>query len=129
MGVCIHFVVGFGGWGAGLCFMGNTNVQGQEQPLQGECHGLENSLIRKPSLLFHLATLMGLNGSNCNDSIPHKLFFFIFFSFFFIDLCKRHEKNGGVAWYIIMINPSQMKPIPCMLSKSLRVHLSSWAWF
>lgn len=56
---------------AGLCFMGNTNAQGQEQPLQEECHGLENSLIRKPSLLFHLPTLMGLNGSNCNDSIPH----------------------------------------------------------
>lgn len=56
--------------------MGNTNAQGQEQPLQEECHGQESSLIRKPSLLFHLATLMGLNGSKCNDSIPHLLLLF-----------------------------------------------------
>lgn len=47
--------------------MGNTSAQEQGQVLQGECHGQENSLMRKPSLLFHLASLMALNGSSYNQ--------------------------------------------------------------
>jgi hypothetical protein len=59
---------------AGLCFMGNTSVQEQEQALQGGYHGPGNLLLRKPSLLSHLASLMGLNGSNYNNSVS--TFFF-----------------------------------------------------
>ena len=48
---------------AGLCIMGNINVQDQELALQGECHGQENLVMKKLSLLSHLASLMDLNGS------------------------------------------------------------------
>lgn len=54
---------------AGLCFMGNTSAQDKEQALRGGYHGPGNLLLRKPSLLFHLASLMGLNGSNSNNSV------------------------------------------------------------
>ena len=49
--------------------MGNTSAQDQELALQGGYHGQGNLLMRKLSLFFHLASLMGPNGSNCNDSI------------------------------------------------------------
>jgi hypothetical protein len=55
--------------------MGNTSAQDQEQALQGGCHGRGSLPMRKPSLLFHLPSLMGLNGSNCNTSLSTILFF------------------------------------------------------
>ena len=47
--------------------MGNTSAQDQERAMQEEWHGQESSLMKKPSLLFHLASLMDLNGSNCDN--------------------------------------------------------------
>jgi len=48
-----------------LFFMDSTSAQDLVQILQGEFHGQENSLMRKLHLFCHLASLMGLNGSNC----------------------------------------------------------------
>lgn len=48
---------------AGQCIMGNTSAVDQGQILQEECHGPENLVMKKLSLLFHLASLMALNGS------------------------------------------------------------------
>lgn len=62
---------------AGLCSMGNTNAQDQELALQEEFHGQENSLMRKLSLLFHLATLMGLNGLKNNNNNISRFFFYL----------------------------------------------------
>lgn len=55
----------------GLCSMDNTNAQDQEQNLQEEWHGRENSLMRKLNPLFHLTSLMALNGSECNSIYLH----------------------------------------------------------
>lgn len=68
-----HFVVVLT-WSAGQCFMGSTNAQDQEQALQGECLGQENSRTRKLSLLFPLAISMALNGSDC-DHFMNKIMF------------------------------------------------------
>lgn len=46
--------------------MDSTNAQGQVLDSLEEYRGLENSLMRKLSLLFPLASLMDLNGLNCN---------------------------------------------------------------
>ena len=65
---------------AGLCFMGNTSVQDQEQGLQGGYHGQGNLLMRKPSLFFHLTSLMAPNGSHYN-----KILYIYIYHF-----CKTH---------------------------------------
>lgn len=46
--------------------MVNTSAQDQEQAFQEGYHGQGNLQMRKPNLLFHLAILMALNGSNCD---------------------------------------------------------------
>lgn len=53
----------FGSTTLGLYSMDSTNAQDQEQATRGEYHGQGSSLMRKLSLLFHLATLIALNGS------------------------------------------------------------------
>lgn len=66
--------------------MDNTNAKGQELASLEEYHGLGNSLMKKLSLLFLLASLMDLNGLNCNHiiiSVLHIQKIIFLFSFFF----------------------------------------------
>ena len=52
----------------GPCTMDNTNARDQDPNMRAECLGQESSLMRRLSLLFHLASLMALSGSNCRTS-------------------------------------------------------------
>lgn len=51
--------------------MDNTNAVDQGPDLQEEFHGQESLLMKKLSLLFHLALLMVLNGSNYDICKTH----------------------------------------------------------
>lgn len=50
--------------------MGSTSAVEQVLILQEEYHGPENLPIKKPSLLYHLASLMAQSGSNFDFVSP-----------------------------------------------------------
>lgn len=94
--------------------MDNTNVPEMEQALPAEFHGLENSPMKKPSLLFLLVSLMALNGSK------YKLFPFFFLSFNYY-YYYTHFNSNTTIWGLLLAYKSLVFNPFHFIHKSIKI--------